>query len=209
MTLRPSTGIRAFPGALLRRFVPPSFLRLGIIGLLGGLIAVSCTTGTYPLDIFYEMHYQPSYHSQEPPRLMPPVGAVPITGKEVPLQVAPDDIDAIVNPMPEEGVEQGAKLFAINCSMCHGMDAMGDGEVLQTMIDKYGYTPKLNTNLTLVNIFGYSDGLLYTTITNRDLRPEIADLDPGTNVVMPQFQKLLTAEERWMLVNYLNTLGGS
>ena len=209
MTPRSPTGIRAFPRALLMRFVQSPLLRLGIIGLLAALIAISCTKGTYPLDIFYEMHYQPSYHSQEPPRLMPPVGAVPITGKEVPLQVSPTNIDAIINPMPEEGVDQGAKLFAINCSMCHGVGAMGDGQVLQTMIDEYGYTPKLNTNLTLVNIFGYSDGLLFTTITNRDLRPEIAALDPGTNVVMPQFQKLLTVEERWMLVNYLNTLGGS
>ena len=85
---------------------------------------------------------------------------------------------------------------------------LGDGQVLTTMIETYGYTPKLNVNLTLVNVLGYSDGLLYTTITNRDIRPEIAALDPGTNIVMPQFEKLLTAEERWMLVNYLNTLGG-
>ena len=76
------------------------------------------------------------------------------------------------------------------------------------MTEDYGYTPKLNVNLTLVNIFGYSDGLLYATITNRDLRPEIASLESGTSVVMPQFEKLLTSEERWMLVNYLKTLGG-
>ena len=141
---------------------------------------------------------------------MPAAGAVPVTGKEVPLyaQVHPDAIDTIENPMPEVGVDEGEKLFDINCSMCHGMEGLGDGQVLQTMTEDYSYTPKLNVNLTLVNIFGYSDGLLYATISNRDLRPEIASLEPGTSVVMPQFEKLLTSEERWMLVNYLKTLGG-
>jgi hypothetical protein len=185
-------------------------VRFGLLLVLAAFFAVGCAEGSYPVDIFYEMHYQPSHHSQQPPRLMPPTGSVPITGKEVPLfaQVHPDEIDTIENPMPEQGIEEGAMLYAINCSMCHGMDALGDGQVLQTMIENYAYTPKLNVNLSLVHVLGYSDGLLYATISNRDLRPEIADLNPGAPIVMPQFEKLLTSEERWMLVNYLNTLGG-
>ena len=38
---------------------------------------------TYPLDIFPEMHYNPSYKTQEPPALTAPSDSVPITGKEV------------------------------------------------------------------------------------------------------------------------------
>ena len=206
MMLRPILGI----GERLRRRLSSTPVRFGLLLVLAALFGIGCANGTYPIDIFYEMHYQPSHHSQQPPRLMPAAGAVPVTGKEVPLnaQVHPDAIDSIANPMPEVGVDEGAKLFAINCSMCHGMEGLGDGQVLQTMTEDYGYTPKLNVNLTLVNIFGYSDGLLYATITNRNLRPEIASLEPGTSVVMPQFEKLLTSEERWMLVNYLKTLGG-
>lgn len=206
MMLRPLQGIRNS----LRRRLPSTPVKFGLLAVIAGLIAIGCAEGSYPVDIFYEMHYQPSHHSQQPPRLMPPAGAVPITGKDVPLfaQVHPDAINDIENPMPDQGVDEGAKLYDINCAMCHGMDALGDGQVLTTMIETYGYTPKLNVNLSLVNVLGYSDGLLYSTITNRDLRPEIAGMEPGASVVMPQFEKLLTAEERWMLVNYLNTLGG-
>ena len=206
MMTRPNFGIRE----RLRRRLSSTPVRFGLLLVLVAILGIGCAEGSYPVDIFYEMHYQPSHHSQQPPRLMPPAGAVPVTGKEVPLiaQVHPAAIDSIANPMPGEGVNEGEKLFAINCSMCHGMEGLGDGTVLQTMTEEYGYTPKLNVNLTLVNVFNYSDGLMYATISNRDLRPEIAALDPGATVVMPQFEKLLTPEERWMLVNYLNTLGG-
>ena len=206
MMLKPTQGI----SERLRRRLWSTPVRFGLLLVLASLFAAGCAEGSYPVDIFYEMHYQPSHHSQQPPRLMPPVGAVPITGKDVPLiaQVHPDAIDTIENPIPEQGVAEGKKLYEINCAMCHGMDHLGEGQVLTTMIETYGYTPKLNVNLSLVNVLGYSDGLLYTTITNRDVRPEIANLEPGTPVVMPQFEKLLTSEERWMLVNYLNTLGG-
>lgn len=184
-----------------------SVFRLGIILSFVLMVNIGCAQGTYPIDFFYEMHYQPSHHSQEPPRLMPAPGSVPITGKEVPLELDPGSLDTITNPMPGQGIEHGRQLFSINCAMCHGSEGLGDGQVLKTMIEKYDYTPKLNVNLTLVNVFGYSDGKLYATITNRDLRQEIKNLEPGTNVVMPQFHKLLTSDERWMIVNYLKTLG--
>ena len=43
-----------------------------------GTVALACSTGSYPVDVFTEMHYQQSYRSQEPPRLMPAEGAVPL-----------------------------------------------------------------------------------------------------------------------------------
>ena len=194
----------------IRRQLWSTPARFGLLLVLATFFAVGCAEGSYPVDIFYEMHYQPSHHSQQPPRLMPAVGAVPITGKEVPLiaQVHPDEVNSIQNPIPGQGIEEGAKLYEINCAMCHGMEGLGDGTVLQTMIEEYGYTPKLNVSVSLVNVLGYSDGLIYATISNRDLRPEIAAMSPDTSLVMPQFEKLLTSEERWMLVNYLKTLGG-
>ncbi|SVA68605.1 uncharacterized protein METZ01_LOCUS121459, partial [marine metagenome] len=42
------------------------------------LITTACAQGTYPVDFFPEMHYQDSYHSQQPPRLDIPIGSVPI-----------------------------------------------------------------------------------------------------------------------------------
>ena len=36
--------------------------------LVGVLAAVGCTSGSYPVDIFYEQHYQQSFKSHEPPQ---------------------------------------------------------------------------------------------------------------------------------------------
>ena len=38
------------------------------------------STGTYPIDIFQEMHYNQTYKAQEPPRLLPPSQSYPISG---------------------------------------------------------------------------------------------------------------------------------
>ena len=40
-------------------------------------------TGPHAVVIFSEMAYSPSFRVQEGPRLLPPVGSVPVTGKEV------------------------------------------------------------------------------------------------------------------------------
>ena len=40
-------------------------------------------SGANAVEIFNEMHYQPSYRSQEGPRLLPPPDSVPVTGKEL------------------------------------------------------------------------------------------------------------------------------
>lgn len=203
MTLVPSKVIPQLKSVFLGHGdARGSLLRLMLLGAMIAALASSCAQGTYPLDFFYEMHYHPSYHSQEPPRLMPPQGAVPITGKEVPLRpgMTQEEIDSIENPIPGQAIEEGAQLFAINCSMCHGISGKGDGQVLKTMQEKYGHNPQLNTDLTMVNLFNYSDGTLFVTISDRDLRPGI---DLSKPRVMPQFRKLLTAEERWMLTNYI------
>ena len=166
--------------------------RLWLLGLLLGLSAVigACANGTYPLDIFYEMHYQQSYQAQEPPRLSAPAGAVPVTGRV---------ITTAENPMPGEGVEKGARLFTANCVFCHGNGGKGDGPVLQDfMIDKYGYKliASLSPDLTSGEP-GHAQAIgdleVFAWITN------------GA-IVMPPFGKLLTVDERWMLVNYIRSL---
>ena len=39
------------------------------VAVLFGIVLVGCSQGSYPVDIFYEQHYQQSYRSHEPPRL--------------------------------------------------------------------------------------------------------------------------------------------
>ncbi len=183
-------------------FTKSRALTLALV-LLVALVAVGCSRGTYPLDYFYEMHYQQSYSSHEPPRLSPPESAVPITGKELPL--TPEDVAELTNPLLQDGVrldvENGERLFSTNCVICHGAQGQGDGLVLTTMIEIYGYQVKLSPDLTAIE--GLSDQQLFAIITNRDV------VFPGIEGwVMPQFGHLLSAEERWALVNYIRSLQG-
>ena len=113
---------------------------LPLVGLaiVAGLLAVGCSQGSYPLDIFYEMHYQPSYKAHEPPRLTPPESAVPWYGS--------------TPPQPTSFGGSGKHIFETNCAMCHGATGQGDGQVLGRMVVDYGYittdAPLLNPNLT-------------------------------------------------------------
>jgi mono/diheme cytochrome c family protein len=169
----------------------PLFLA-GIL-LLAAFLA-GCANGTYPVDLFYEMHYQQSYKVHEPPRVSVPTGAVPITGRQ---------ITTAENPVPGQGIEEGARLFAANCAFCHGVTGNGkdpvlQGPVLRIMREGYGYGTDarpytITPDLTSQEVVDLPDVTIFGWITN------------GVTV-MPSFDKLLTVEERWMLVNYIRTL---
>ncbi|MBI2858536.1 MAG: hypothetical protein HYX90_05600, partial [Chloroflexi bacterium] len=58
---------------------------IGVLLISLVLLAGCSSTGSYPRDLFIEMHYQRSFRSQEPPRLYPAPFAVPVTGRELPL----------------------------------------------------------------------------------------------------------------------------
>ena len=183
-------------GSRLKHLVPRLTRGPGKLYLLGALVlgatlGAGCANGTYPLDIFYEMHYQQSYAASEPPRLTVPAEAVPVTGKE---------LVGSVNPIEGQRVEEGARLFATNCVFCHGFDGKGTGQVLQTMRDKYNYPQSnpsgdytITPDLTDDFVKGQPDVGIFGWITN------------GVTV-MPAFGKLLTVEERWLLVNYIRSL---
>lgn len=69
------------------------------------------------------------------------------------------------------------------------------------MISRYSYPVKLSPDLTTIGAL--SDGQLFAIISDRDI------VFPGIEGwVMPQFHRLLTSEERWMLVNYIRSLQG-
>ena len=92
--------------------------------MLFGIVLVGCSQGTYPVDIFYEQHYQQSYRSHEPPRLSGVAGAV-----------------AFYPPTASTVTNTGAELFLVNCQICHGVDAKRTGPVLTLLMDRYGYVP--------------------------------------------------------------------
>ena len=148
--------------------------------VLASVAAVACTQGSYPVDIFYEMHYQQSYKSHEPPRLSAPESSV-----------------AFFPPPQSTGkvTSTGEHLFAVNCSMCHGSDAKGDGPVLQKLIATYGYTPIINPPDLTDNPPESITGLLLSVT-----RPF------GDDSVMPPFGKLLNETERNAIAEYISTL---
>ena len=136
---------------------------LGGLALLVGIMALGCSQGSYPLDVFYEMHYQPSYKAHEPPRLSVPASAVPFYSVE-------------------SSNHDGEELYNINCVMCHGVQGKGDGAALVTMIDQYGYTPSVPADLTALD-----DPLMIA----RDM-DGVKSIVTGGLTVMPSFSKLLS-----------------
>ena len=151
-------------------------LRLVLV-LIAGLAALGCTQGAYPVDIFYEMHYQQSYKSHEPPRLSAPESSV-----------------AFFEGPKSTSFNTGQHLFVVNCSQCHGLDAKGTGLVLSTLKDSYGYEPVVTPDLTTL-----PDGSIepFLIATSRPFGPDS---------VMPPFGKLLSAQERKAIADYIVTL---
>ena len=155
-------------------------LRGPLIGfaVLAGLLAVGCTQGSYPVDIFYEMHYQQSYKVQEPPSLS-----------------APADSVAWFPPPESTAFQTGEHLYAVNCSMCHGATGQGDGPVVETLKAKYEYRPVVDPPIVTDN--PVDNIVLILSSENRFF---------GPNSVMPPFRKLLSDEEILQIAEYIHTI---
>jgi len=147
------------------------------VAMLFGIVLVGCSQGSYPLDIFYEQHYQQSYRSHEPPRLVGVADAV-----------------AFYPPSTSTVTNTGADLFRVNCQMCHGSDAKGTGPVLARIVNSYGYQPIVDTNITTRPV---------SFIASR-LEAESRPLGPSS--VMPPFGKLLNENERNAIAEYVGSL---
>ena len=152
--------------------VKTALLGISMTALL--IAATGCSQGAYPIDIFYEMHYQDSYKSYEPPRLSVPASAVP--RYDAPKSTSfPDD---------------GKHLFDVNCAMCHGSTGQGNGPVLELMSSNYGYQPIVTPNLTADQAKALGVAGVQGFLVN------------GLQV-MPSFSKLLTEDEMRLTAEYV------
>ncbi len=132
------------------------------------------------------MEDQISVGYREGPRLLPPEGAVPITGVEL-----PPGKELPTNPVPAtpDSIARGKVLYDIHCAVCHGKDGKGDGPVA-----KYFKPPAADVaDLTEDRIVKHEDGLIYLVITK------------GFQG-MASMAENLTPRERWDVINYLRTL---
>lgn len=130
-----------------------------------------------------DMQEQPSYQPQESPRLHSPVGSVPRDSRSItPSAGRPAALD------------EGARLFHINCAHCHGAQATGEGTVAPYLKEK-------PTNLHHPDVQRLSVEALYDTVTY-GLAVEGKD-------VMPPFKGELSAEERRSVAAYVKSLSQS
>lgn len=101
---------------------------------------------------------------------------------------APPTADILQNPVKgdKNATYEGRKVYAVNCTRCHGEKGRGDGP------DTAGLAlpPADHSSPELQKL---SDGAIYWMITN------------GHNA-MPTYQSHLSDLERWQLVNYIRTL---
>jgi mono/diheme cytochrome c family protein len=93
------------------------------------------------------------------------------------------------NPVPADtaSLARGVELFHINCIMCHGPQAKGNGPISVYLKNK-------PADLTGLPVQALSDGGIFLTISN------------GIQGKMPALNENLTVRERWDLVNYVRTL---
>jgi mono/diheme cytochrome c family protein len=125
-----------------------------------------------------------------------PQFSVPIYGSaapgfaygRAPTHGAIDSMAAIANPIAsdERSRNEGHKLYAINCAVCHGDRGMADGPVVQ-----FGL-PVLPIGTGTKAATQFSDGYIFGIIRN------------GRGL-MPPYNRI-EERERWDLINYLRSV---
>jgi len=101
----------------------------------------------------------------------------------------PPDAARTKNPVDAtpESIARGKKLYTTNCLFCHGEKGDGTGPVAASLPTK----PADLTNKQ--EVAKYSDGELFWMIT-KGKKP------------MPGFEKTLSEQDRWHVINYVRTL---
>ncbi|MEO8579502.1 MAG: cytochrome c [Gemmatimonadales bacterium] len=151
---------------------------------------------------FTDFKRQPSISTWEPvkdtltpsrgnPQMSVPTTGTAMAGFQVSYGAFPATIDSMAslrNPTPstDSSLANGRKYFQINCAVCHGERAMGDGPAT-----KFGM-PGINLVLDMTK--GRSDGYIFGMIRN------------GRGL-MPSYNRI-EEMDRWDVVNYLRALQG-
>jgi putative copper export protein len=86
-------------------------------------------------------------------------------------------------------IVHGARLFAANCAVCHGIEGRGDGPAAKTL-------PLPPSDLTAEHFWAHSDGELFWYISHGFKAPDGASAMPG-------FAGVLSSEARWDLIDFL------
>jgi mono/diheme cytochrome c family protein len=170
-------------------------------------------SGSHAILIFTEMHYQPSYKSQEIPRIMPHSEAVPMNGKELTRNTMEyKALQIPVNYDVDNQLTLGNKLYAENCIFCHGSNLDGNGAYrdyvnIKTVEGKVINKGAYPANLLSEKTSNSSDGELFAFIS-KGSRTGLAQYEQGLEIKsgMLPYDSILTEQERWALVSYLRSV---
>lgn len=137
-----------------------------------------------PYDWISMMEIQPSFRAMEDP-LPLPEGSVPVQGA-----VSVPGLGSPQNPLEitEDSLAAGEELYAVHCAICHGDDGKGQGSV-SVFFNQVDPTD-LTTNPQVIE----NDGAVFLTISQ------------GVEDTMPALKENLTIEERWQIVDYVQSL---
>ena len=181
------------------------------------LLAPTCQSGitqrgTYPIEIFSEMHYSQAYKNQEPPRLDSVETAQKFLTPEVRNNNSKSVLD--MNPNFKYDPKYGSELYRINCSFCHGLQGMGDGTVAPHISSEdsfYATTPSEEVPGSGMGAYKAVPQLhnLSERLQGKDkamnrleymLKMEAGNVGLGP---MPSFLWVFTDEQRNHVINYI------
>src|SRR5947209_3464617 len=181
---RPRCGVSA------ERILRNARARARVALLVAPLLLTAC-------EWFTDFKRQPSLWTWEPvkdsltPSRPNPQYSVPTTGTfmaafQVSYTALPDSLAGIQNPTPisDASLANGRKYFQINCAVCHGPAAQGNGPATQ-----FGMP---GINLTMDVTKARTDGYIYGMIRN------------GRGL-MPPYNRV-EEMDRWDVVNYVRAL---
>lgn len=89
----------------------------------------------------------------------------------------------------DSSIMHGARLFAANCTACHGADARGDGQAAKSL-------PEPPADLTAPHFWGHTEGDLFWYISHGIDAPSGAP-------AMPAFGSVLSSGDIWALIDFL------
>lgn len=101
---------------------------------------------------------------------------------------APAWTDTLTNPLKgnKDAIEKGQELYSQFCAVCHGVEGKGNGA------GGYKIVPA-PADHTSKKVQKQSDGAIFWKISTGRLP-------------MSPYEKILSEEQRWQLVNYIRTL---
>ena len=172
-----------------------------VYGIAKFKLPVLPETGSHKVMVFSEMHYQPRFDSQDPPRILPPPDSVPMSGAQNRYESLEqyELLEAPAKVVTDYNNDTAAELYRVNCQVCHGSSMQGDGAI-GSFITRGARPADLTADATR----NASDGELFAFISEGG-RQGYALVEAGqmSTSPMPAFKMLLTENDRWTLVKYL------